>query len=483
MLNIKTWLASNSSDYYKNYIKCYNFYIKTLATDLKLYHPSILMQLFANAQTIRSEIINLAISCGLDSPCYTKMLDYTIKLFETQGLGKDYYGYHNITHELEVTYVSLIVLKWKSMLNNIKLEDFKYLYAAALFHDFDPQKSVDKPHEDNVIKFLTYDSNVKVLCDDAGLDIDIIKALILRTTYPWKGKLKEHAEQQISEFFNKSPLTKNSQEMQEYYTRLGWLLSVIDRISGYSLGDFGKAMDMAKKNAHALAWSPSLIVKRSVAYFEDLLNEEGEMCDTVLRALPKDMRKNFMDTVTGFLNLRQQEIKIQSDYLYENLRLIPKIESMRIREDAEFQQTLVEIYNELPTPLQVNREHFQNTIQDSKTILNTLRVGDCNGPIIGFAKGGPLENYMLRPEIIDSNYGKHNTVFLEPIALKMGYWGLQGGSEMRHLFTMQAHSMNYKYLTSFALRDVIQRRIESNETAEFVTKFDPERWDYYRIEL
>jgi hypothetical protein len=207
------------------------------------------------------------------------------------------------------------------------------------------------------------------------------------------------------------------------------------------------------------------------------------MCDTVLRALPKDMRKNFMETVTGFLNLRQHEIKIQSEYIYENLRLVPKIESMKIRDDGEFQRTLIEIYNELPTPLQVDREHFEKTIIDQKTILNTLRVGSSEGQIIGFTKGGPLENYMLRPEIIDENYGKHNTVFLEPIALKMGYWGLQGGSEMRHLFTMQAHSMNYKYLTSFALRDVIQRRIENNEMAEFVTKFDPERWDYYRIEL
>jgi hypothetical protein len=406
-----------------------------------------------------------------------------MKLFETQGLGKDYYGYHNITHELEVTYVSLIVLKWESILKDVRPEDFRYLYAASLFHDFDPQKSVDKPHEDNVIRFLSCDSSVKELCSDAGLDMDIIKALILRTTYPWKGNLKKHAEEQIVDCFSRSPITKNSIEMQEYYMRLGWLLSIIDRVSGYALGDFTKAMDMAKKNAHALAWHPSFIVKRSVAYFEDLLNEESEMCDTVLRALPRDMRKNFMDSVTGFMNLRQQEIKIQSDYLYENLRLVPKIESMRIRNEYEFQKALIEIYNELPTPLQIGRDHFEKTLMDPKTILNTLRVGSSDGPIIGFAKGGPLENYALRPEVIDKNFGKHNTVFLEPISLKTGYWGLRGGSEMRHLFTMQAHAMNYKHLTSFALRDVIEKRIEKNESAEFVTKFDPERWDYYRIDL
>ena len=441
------------------------------------------MQLFANPQTLRNEIINLAISCGLTQPCYTKMLDYTIQLFESQGLGKDYYGYHNISHELEVTYVSMIILNWKNVLDNIHPEDFKYLYAAALFHDFDPQKSVDKPHEDNVIKFLTHDGTVKQFFQDAGLDLNIVKALILRTTYPWKGNLKERAERHILEFLNESPITKNNPELQEYYIKLGWLLSIIDRVSGYSLGDFSKAMDMAKKNAHALAWHPSFIVKRSVAYFEDLLNDESEMCETVLRALPKHMRKNFMDTVTGFLNLRQHEIKIQSDYLYENLRLVPKIESMRIREESEFLKTLIDIYNELPVPLQFDKERFENTMKDSKTILNTLRLGGSDGPIIGFAKGGPIENYNLRPEIDDANYGKHNTVFLEPIALKVGYWGLRGGSEMRHLFAMQAHSMNYRYLTSFALRDVIQKRIDSNEKAEFVTKFDPERWDYYRIEI
>ena len=45
---------------------------------------------------------------------------------------------------------------------------------------------------------------------------------------------------------------------------------------------------------------------------------------------------------------------------------------------------------------------------------------------MGFAKGGPLENYKLREEIRDENYGLNNTIFLEPLALKMGYWGLKG---------------------------------------------------------
>ena len=140
------------------------------------------------------------------------------------------------------------------------------------------------------------------------------------------------------------------------------------------------------------------------------------------------------------------------------------------------------IYLELPKPLRLER-NFKESLSEPTTILNTLRLRDKNGPIIGFAKGGPLEHYQLRTEIKDENFGKNNTIFLEPIALKMGYWGLGGGHEMRQLFVMQAHAMNYEHLTSFALRDVIERRCKGMERAEFVTKFDPERWDYYRIKL
>ena len=104
------------------------------------------------------------------------------------------------------------------------------------------------------------------------------------------------------------------------------------------------------------------------------------------------------------------------------------------------------------------------------------------GRNIPYLAVGPLEKYQLREEIRDENYGLKNTIFLEPLALKMGYWGLRGGSEMRHMFIMQAHSRKYKYMTSFALRDVIRARI-TKEEAEFVQLFDPERWDYYRVKL
>ena len=417
---------------------------------------------------------------GLEDDCYVEMLDFTIDLFESQGLGSNYYGYHNINHELEVTYVSLLALKQ----NKVKFtdEDIKYLYIAALFHDFDPEKNVDKPHEESVVKFISTDRKLRQLIDTTKIDLEIIKVLILRTTYPWSGEFRKNMEGQIKQCFQNSDLTRNNQQYQQHIMEMGEYLSVTDRISGYALGDFTKAMELAKMNAHALAWRPSLIIRSSVAYFEELLNKEPEMVKGILKILPKEMRKNFFDTVLSFMRIRQQEITIQADYAYENLKLVPTIESMTTREDPNFIETLFEIFLELPVPLQFEKEGFEKSVKDPQIIINTLRLNDKNGEIVGFAKGGPLEKYKLREEIRDENYGLENTIFLEPLALKMGYWGLKGGSEMRHLFIMQACSMKYKYLTSFALRDVIKARID-REQAEFVTLFDPERWDYYRIKI
>jgi len=326
------------------------------------------------------------------------------------------------------------------------------------------------------------DKKLRNLLDVAGLDLEIIKVLILRTTYPWNGELKENAERQIEQCFKNSELTKNNEPFQEHILRLGWYLSVVDRVSGYTLGNFSKAMEMAKMNAHALAWRPSSIVRSSVAYFEELLNKETEMCKIILKSLPKHMRKNFFNTVLSFMKLRQQEITIQADFAYENLKLVPTIEQMQTRNNPEFIKTLYSIYEELPAPLQFAKENFKDSVKNPEVILNTLRLNDCKGEIVGFAKGGLLETYQLRPEVKDENYGYKNTVFLEPLALKMGYWGLQGGSEMRHMFIMQSHAKKYKFLTSFALRDVIRARIEK-EKAEFVALFDPERWDYYRVPI
>ena len=429
---------------------------------------------------MRNEILSLMTQHGLDDDCYVEMLDYTIELFESQGLGTEYYGYHNICHELEVTYVSLLAINQEKI--QLTEEDKKYLYVAALFHDFDPQKSVDKPHEDSVLKFISMDIKLRQFMIDAKIDFEIIKVLILRTTYPWSGEIRKNAEIEIKQSFERSEMTKNNLQLQQHIMEIGWYLSVVDRISGYALGDFTKAMEMAKMNAHALAWRPAVIIRAAVAYFEEILNKETTMVKAILKSLPKEMRKNFFDTVLNFMKIRQQEVTIQADYSYDNLKLIPIIENQTLQEDPDFAETLFDIFLELPKPLQFGKENFKESIKDPETIINTLRLNDKDGEIVGFSKGGPLEKYQLREEIRDENFGLKNTIFLEPLALKMGYWGLRGGSEMRHMFIMQAHSMKYKYLTSFALRDVIKARIDK-EDVEFVTSFDPERWDYYRVKL
>jgi dimeric dUTPase (all-alpha-NTP-PPase superfamily) len=242
-------------------------------------------------------------------------------------------------------------------------------------------------------------------------------------------------------------------------------------------------MHVAKMNSHALGWHPDVLVQRSVSYFDDLTKNEPEMCNLVLKCLSKEMKENFMNNIQMFRELREQELKIQSDFTNKKLKFMIRMEQMKTKPSDGFVNTLQSIFLELPKPLRFNEENFNESLSDSEIILTTLRLNSLDGSIIGFAKGGPLENYNLRAEINDENYGKRNTIFLEPIALSMGYWGLGAGHKLRQSFLMQAHTMNYEYLTSFAFRDVISGRVNSMEKAEFVTKFDPERWDYFRVHL
>ena len=60
---------------------------------------------------MRKKILNLMVQNGLEDDCFVEMLDYIIDLFESQGLGIHYYGYHNISHELEIKNVTLLAKK------------------------------------------------------------------------------------------------------------------------------------------------------------------------------------------------------------------------------------------------------------------------------------------------------------------------------------------------------------------------------------
>jgi len=223
------------------------------------------------------------------------------------------------------------------------------------------------------------------------------------------------------------------------------------------------------------------VTGEDVVFFEDMLNNEPDMCQRVLNGLPKHMRKNFLDNIVGFMKLRQEEIQIYNQFVYDGLPLVPCIQKSTLSDDIL--DELLAIYRELPKPLQFTRDDFIESISDPETILNMLRIGDSNGRIIGFAKGGPLEKYNFDLDFEDRNRGKNNTVFLEPVAIKNGYWGFHGGRELRQLFMMQVQSKGYKFMTSFAMRDVIDERKENDKNVVFVKKFDPERWDYFRVTL
>jgi len=436
----------------------------------------------SNITNLKNEVIRMAEKNGFNEPCYKNMIDYTINNLQSSGLGEKYYGYHNIDHLLEIP-LGVLLVGGSKRIPNLSSEDLKYLFVSAIFHDFEPNKIIDKPSEDNVLKNLSSDHIIKNLIAQSGVDFEIIKAMILRTAYPWKGEVKENGEKSIQKFFEHSKFTKNNPEKQEHYIWLGWLLSVIDRMTSYALGDFSKAMHVAKMNSHALGWHPEVLVQRSVAYFDDLVKNELEMSDLVLQCLSKEMSGNFMKNIQSFTELRDQEIKIQNDFTDKKLKFVTKMEHIKMKQDIKFVSRLNSIFLQLPRPLRFNTNNFIESLTDTETILTTLRLNTLDGPIIGFAKGGPLENYNLRSEINDLNHGKRNTIFLEPIAVSMGYWGLGAGHRLRQSFLMQAHTMNYHYLTSFAFRDVIASRVNGMEKAEFVTKFDPERWDYYRISL
>ena len=129
------------------------------------------MQEFANPHSLRNGIFDLLSSIKLATVENVKLLDYTTELFNKNGLSSDYYGYHNIDHELEVTYVTL--LSAINLLNEkkISLDDTKYLFASALLHDFDPSKSADKPHEKNVIQFISKDKTIQNLLK-TGFDLE-----------------------------------------------------------------------------------------------------------------------------------------------------------------------------------------------------------------------------------------------------------------------------------------------------------------------
>ena len=433
---------------------------------------------------LKNRIIQVGNSLGISTKWLDKTMEHAITEFSINGLGVDYYGYHNIKHELEATYFTLLAVfgqKNNNRSNIFDLMDVKYLFTSALYHDFDPLKRFEKPNEDAVESYIRNDKKIKESIDEAGLDIDIVIAIIHRTAYPFQDEIAEHAIARMNQLFTDAGIPNNDTKKRKHYEDLGWFLSVSERVAGYALDGFEHALELARRNAHGLGWHPSRINKESVKFFS-LLNKEKEMLDFVLGGISEKYKDNFQNNIEKFKELFLKEIEIRNAVRKGEINLL------FISEDKNINQiTLSEIlslYKELNNPIEINNEKkFARSTKHSKTILVTLRLNEINGTVIGFAKGGPLEYYKLRRGTVEENFGQKNTIFLERINIKTGYWGESGGHNLRMKFLTEAKRNGYKYVTGYVHRDVLIRRINNGEPIKIIQKYDPDKLDYYRLSL
>jgi len=72
---------------------------------------------------------------------------------------------------------------------------------------------------------------------------------------------------------------------------------------------------------------------------------------------------------------------------------------------------------------------------------------------------------------------------MEWINIKSGYWGETGGHLLRSEFLKEAKRRGYSFVTSYVHRDVIISRKNRGEAIEIVQRYDPDKLDYYRVDL
>jgi hypothetical protein len=470
----------------------------------------------AHEAVLKDKIIQLGTVMGLQDRWLHRIIRHAVSEFSKKGLGSDYYGYHNIDHELEAAYFVLLAANGQSDNNEevaevvgkqykrdkFSEEDIRYLFVAALFHDYDPLKQFDKPHEDAVEWFIRHDEKIKKFIDAVGINLDIVIAIIHRTAYPYKGKIAEYSEKRIEELFTDAGIDANDTKRKQHYRDLGWFLSVSERIAGYALGNFEHSIILARTNAHALGWHPSRIYEESVKYFS-ILKEERRMFEYVLRGIPPEYKKTFFDNMATFKDIWAREIDIRDSIRKNKIALIPVVEEIgkgNANEDENENhsrpyplvqniiESVLKIFRELHVPVDINNEaRFRKSLNWSGTILVTLRVKDAHNPdeeeTVGYAKGGPLENYQLRHGTHDENFGKENTAYMEWIGIKTGFWGENGGHILRLEFLKETKRQGYSFVSSYVHRNVIQHRINRGEDIEIIQKYDPDKLDYYRYDL
>ena len=432
---------------------------------------------------LKNHIIDLGKSLGLEDRWVKDILRHTISEFSKKGLGTDYYGYHNIQHELEAVYFTLLAISGINRGENFKMsrEETTYLFVSALFHDYDPLKEFDKPNEDCVEFFIRNDPKIREFITNANLNLDLVMILIHRTAYPFKGEIEQYANRKIDELFVGAGISQQDSKIRERFRSLGWFLSVSERIAGYALGNYEHARDIARRNAHALGWHPSVINKNSVKFFDGMMLEEKEMFDYIMLNVPSEFRKNFYDNVAYFKESWNKELGLKNSK--RGTKLIFVAESHSSKVDENTMKILLDINSRVSTLIRQSEDYFRRTIVDESSILVTLRMNNNTGDIIGYAKGGPLENYELRTGTVDVNKGSMNTVYLEGVSILEGYWGGSGGHYLRIKFLGEAIKNKYSYVTGYAHRDVINQRKKKSEIIEIVQKYDPDKLDYYRIDL
>ena len=456
----------------------------------------------AKEAVIKDKIIELGTEMGLQDKWLDRIIRHAVSEFSKKGLGSDYYGYHNIDHELEAAYFTLLAANGQQKKQQGKLvlggednrfsqEDIKYLFIAALFHDYDPLKQSDKPREDAIEWFIRNDRKIGKFIDAIGIDINIVIAMIYRTAYPFKGKIAQYAENRMQELFRYAGIDDNDTKTKKHYNDLGWFLSISERIAGYSLGGLEHSMELARTNAHALGWHPSRIHEESVKYFS-MLKEEKEMFENVLYSVPDQYQKNFFENIAAFKQAWVNEIDTRNSIRRNKISLIPIVEEIKVKDndkytlDPNVQETIVKIYRELHLPIGIKDEQrFKKSLNNRDTILIALRAKDHDTyeQIVGYVKGGQLENYQLRRGTHDENFGKSNTAYMEWISIKPGFWGETGGHILRIEFLREAKRRGYLYVSSYVHRDVIQHRIKRGEKIQVVQRYDPDKLDYYRVDL
>lgn len=476
---------------------------------------------FTQESILRDNVIKLASEMGLPDKWTTKIVRHAVSEFSKKGLGADYYGYHNIDHELEATYFTLLTLhsmrrrphdRSSAHLvddigdvtndHSINDHDIKYLFISALFHDYDPFKQFDKPHEESVEWFLRRDRKILQFISDIEIDINIVIALIYRTAYPFKGLIAENARKRMQELYTIAGLPNSVQQTRAHYDWLGSLLSVCERMGGYALFGFEHAKELARRNAHALGWHPSMINEESVKFFS-ALKDEKKITGLVLANIPEAYRKNFFNTVESFRESWEQENEIRRSIRKKEVIFVCTVEKTKDHDNSIVRnrntiESLLQIYRELPIPLKVDESRFIKSLTDENTILIILRArknfesleavnmeyqNDEQDLIVGYVKGGPLENYKLRRGTKDDNYRQYNTAYMEWICIRPGYWGERGGHLLRISFLDDAKRRGFTYVSGYVHRNVIAKRVEKGERIDTIQKYDPDLLDYYRTDL